>query len=216
MTLRGQNTTKHSMGSIWTDFACSHETSEWSGSGPSCLPNPCASWLATASPSHPHPRSSWWRTPRSASSSVSYPQHMETSCFRKALIGTNGSTQKTCGSTYSTGFNWPFWPSSVVVHIAGLVDGKVVGSTDIVRSMDRFRAKPKVANGHTTALLGIILEVGLANQIGKQRKALRAQHGSIGGPIVPYICPLFLHSPLCLSILSPLSSMFAHCFSMVL
>ena len=53
-------------------------------------------------------------------------------------------------------------PSHIAVHIALLVDGQVVCSTHIVGCMDGLGTKTQVADGHTAALLGIILKVGLA------------------------------------------------------
>ena len=53
-------------------------------------------------------------------------------------------------------------PCHIAVHIALLVDGQVVCSTHIVGCMDGLGTKTQVADGHTAALLGIILKVGLA------------------------------------------------------
>ena len=47
------------------------------------------------------------------------------------------------------------------MHVARFVDGHVVGSTDVVRGVNWFGPEPQVADGHATALLGIILEVCL-------------------------------------------------------
>ena len=47
------------------------------------------------------------------------------------------------------------------MHVARFVDGHVVGSTDVVGSVNGFGPEPQVADGHATALLGIILEVCL-------------------------------------------------------
>ena len=49
----------------------------------------------------------------------------------------------------------------VAVHIALLVDCQVVCCAHIVGRMDGLGTEAQVADGHATALLGIVLEVGL-------------------------------------------------------
>ena len=52
-------------------------------------------------------------------------------------------------------------PSHIAVHVALLVDCQVVCCAHIVGRMDRLGTEAQVADGHTAALLGIVLEVGL-------------------------------------------------------
>ena len=52
-------------------------------------------------------------------------------------------------------------PSSILLHVALLVDGHVISGADVVRGMDGLGAKAQVADGDTSTLLRVVLEVGL-------------------------------------------------------
>ena len=81
---------------------------------------------------------------------------------RDAPVTTENWSKSKAARRVGLGYAWAIrHPSGILLHVALLVDGHVISGADVVRGMDGLGAEAQVADGDTSTLLRVVLEVGL-------------------------------------------------------